>query len=62
MDFCSGYMPPEYALEGLFSVKSDVYSYGVLLLEILSGQKNTGFYQSDSISLIGYVSTIGSLR
>ncbi|KAK1369024.1 Receptor-like serine/threonine-protein kinase [Heracleum sosnowskyi] len=30
-----GYMAPEYAIEGLFSVKSDSYSFGVLLLEIL---------------------------
>ena len=52
----SGYMSPEYAMEGLFSIKSDVFSFGVLLLEILSGKKNTGFYQSDSINLIGYVS------
>ncbi|KAK9205569.1 hypothetical protein WN943_015837 [Citrus x changshan-huyou] len=39
-----GYMAPEYAMEGLFSVKSDVFSFGVLLLEIISGRKNTRFY------------------
>ncbi|GLU23237.1 hypothetical protein SLE2022_392600 [Rubroshorea leprosula] len=39
-----GYMAPEYAMEGLFSVKSDIFSFGVLLLEILSGKKNNGFY------------------
>ncbi|KAL0001038.1 hypothetical protein SO802_014819 [Lithocarpus litseifolius] len=49
-----GYMSPEYAMEGIFSIKSDVFSFGVLLLEILSGKKNTGFYQCDSINLIGY--------
>ena len=49
-------MSPEYALEGLFSTKSDVFSFGVLMLEILSGRKNTGFYNSDTFNLIGYVS------
>ncbi|XXG69380.1 hypothetical protein AAC387_Pa06g2267 [Persea americana] len=39
-----GYMAPEYAMEGLFSVKSDVFSFGVLVLEILSGRKNNRFY------------------
>ncbi|KAK9205568.1 hypothetical protein WN943_015836 [Citrus x changshan-huyou] len=39
-----GYMAPEYAMEGLFSVESDVFSFGVLLLEIISGRKNTRFY------------------
>ncbi|CAL5070217.1 unnamed protein product [Urochloa decumbens] len=34
-----GYMSPEYAMEGAFSVKSDTYSFGVLLLEIVSGLK-----------------------
>ncbi|XP_042495554.1 G-type lectin S-receptor-like serine/threonine-protein kinase At4g03230 [Macadamia integrifolia] len=50
-----GYMSPEYALDGFFSVKSDVFSFGVVLLEIISGKKNTGFYQSEhSLSLLGY--------
>ncbi|ESW05079.1 hypothetical protein PHAVU_011G150200 [Phaseolus vulgaris] len=34
-----GYMPPEYAVHGHFSVKSDVFSYGVIVLELLSGMK-----------------------
>ncbi|TVU16237.1 hypothetical protein EJB05_39789, partial [Eragrostis curvula] len=34
-----GYMSPEYAMEGAFSVKSDTYSFGVLLLETVSGLK-----------------------
>lgn len=36
-----GYMAPEYAMHGQFSVKSDVFSFGVLVLEILSGHKNS---------------------
>ncbi|KAJ1434820.1 S-locus glycoprotein domain [Sesbania bispinosa] len=35
-----GYMPPEYAFRGLFSEKSDVFSFGVLVLEIISGKKS----------------------
>ncbi|KAL6283081.1 hypothetical protein ACE6H2_014010 [Prunus campanulata] len=42
-----GYMSPEYAMHGQFSVKSDVYSLGVLILEIVTGKKNTSFYNSD---------------
>ncbi|KAK7322547.1 hypothetical protein VNO77_25932 [Canavalia gladiata] len=42
-----GYMAPEYAMEGLFSVKSDVFSFGVLLLEIIIGKRNSKFYLSD---------------
>ncbi|CAL5200481.1 unnamed protein product [Lathyrus oleraceus] len=50
-----GYMAPEYALDGLFSVKSDIFSFGIILLEILSGKKNTGFYRSQEIaSLLRY--------
>ncbi|CAJ2638943.1 unnamed protein product [Trifolium pratense] len=38
-----GYMPPEYAVHGSFSIKSDVFSFGVVALEIISGRKNRGF-------------------
>ncbi|KAL1166331.1 hypothetical protein V6Z11_A06G189900 [Gossypium hirsutum] len=47
-----GYMSPEYAMEGLFSIKSDVFSFGVLLLEIVSGKKSTGFYHSSFLNLM----------
>ncbi|XP_058754076.1 cysteine-rich receptor-like protein kinase 44 [Vicia villosa] len=36
-----GYMAPEYVMYGEFSVKSDVFSFGVLVLEIISGHKNS---------------------
>ncbi|KAL8505993.1 hypothetical protein ACS0TY_017012 [Phlomoides rotata] len=38
-----GYMAPEYAIAGDFSVKSDIFSMGVILIEIVSGKKNRGF-------------------
>ncbi|KAK9116149.1 hypothetical protein Sjap_015096 [Stephania japonica] len=51
-----GYMSPEYAMEGLFSIKSDVFSFGVLLLEILCGRKNSSFHVVDnsSVNLVGH--------
>ncbi|XP_066378678.1 cysteine-rich receptor-like protein kinase 10 [Miscanthus floridulus] len=50
-----GYMAPEYAWEGIFSVKSDVFSFGVLVLEIISGKRNSGSHQRGGfINLIGY--------
>ncbi|XP_058092472.1 G-type lectin S-receptor-like serine/threonine-protein kinase At4g27290 [Magnolia sinica] len=52
-----GYMPPECAANGLFSMKSDVFSFGIVLLEIVSGEKNFGFYNyEDASSLTGHVS------
>ncbi|PQQ13366.1 G-type lectin S-receptor-like serine/threonine-protein kinase [Prunus yedoensis var. nudiflora] len=50
-----GYMSPEYAMEGIFSIKSDVYSFGVLMLEIISGRKNSSFYNADRVlNIVGY--------
>ncbi|XP_042520780.1 cysteine-rich receptor-like protein kinase 10 [Macadamia integrifolia] len=50
-----GYMSPEYAMHGQFSVKSDVFSFGVLVLEIISGKRNSSFYQEDfTEDLISY--------
>ncbi|BAT01083.1 Os07g0301500, partial [Oryza sativa Japonica Group] len=37
-----GYMSPEYAMDGKLSFMQDVYSFGVLLLEIISGKHNQG--------------------
>ncbi|XP_040375334.1 G-type lectin S-receptor-like serine/threonine-protein kinase RKS1 [Rosa chinensis] len=52
-----GYMSPEYAVFGRFSTKSDVFSFGIIMLEILSGQKNNGFVPEDpSMNLIRRVS------
>ncbi|XP_059623671.1 receptor-like serine/threonine-protein kinase SD1-8 isoform X2 [Cornus florida] len=50
-----GYMSPEYAMDGIFSVKSDIFSFGVLVLEIVSGMKNRGFYSTNNhLNLLGY--------
>jgi serine/threonine protein kinase len=45
--FCSGYMAPEYAMRGHYSTKSDVFSFGVLMLEIVAGRRNCGSNDSD---------------
>ncbi|KAM1059285.1 hypothetical protein TB2_023590 [Malus domestica] len=50
-----GYMSPEYAFFGQFSEKLDVFSFGVLLLEIVSGKRNSSFYRFDpSLTLAGW--------
>lgn len=50
-------MAPEYAMNGIISTKVDVFSYRVLLLEILTGKKNNNLYHSDHpLNLIGHVS------
>ncbi|XP_030972478.1 G-type lectin S-receptor-like serine/threonine-protein kinase CES101 isoform X2 [Quercus lobata] len=50
-----GYMSPEYAMNGVVSIKIDVFSFGVLLLEIISGKKNNSRYHSEyPLNLIGY--------
>ena len=59
---CSGYMSPEYAMNGAFSVKSDTYSFGVILLEIISGLKISLTHITDFPNLLAYVSTVACLK
>eukprot|EP00268_Persea_americana_P043155 TRINITY_DN43310_c0_g1_i1.p1 TRINITY_DN43310_c0_g1~~TRINITY_DN43310_c0_g1_i1.p1 ORF type:complete len:151 (-),score=31.61 TRINITY_DN43310_c0_g1_i1:870-1322(-) len=34
-----GYCAPEYAMSGKLTLKSDIYSFGVVMLELISGRK-----------------------
>jgi hypothetical protein len=43
MIFGSGYMTLEYAVHGQYSIKSNVFSFGVLVLETMSVKKNKDF-------------------
>ncbi|XP_045820475.1 G-type lectin S-receptor-like serine/threonine-protein kinase At4g27290 [Trifolium pratense] len=53
-----GYMAPEYAIDGQFSVKSDVFSFGVLILEIICGKKNRVRYRAkQTLNLVAYAWT-----
>ncbi|XP_039060303.1 putative receptor-like protein kinase At4g00960 [Hibiscus syriacus] len=47
-----GYMAPEYAWHGQYSVKSDVYAFGVLVLEIISGHRINSFTNQVGDSLL----------
>ncbi|XP_024005108.1 cysteine-rich receptor-like protein kinase 29 isoform X2 [Eutrema salsugineum] len=42
-----GYMAPEYAMHGQFSVKTDVFSFGVLVIEIITGKRNNNGRSND---------------
>ena len=43
-------------MSGIVSMKMDVFSFGVLVLEIVSGKKNNSCYHSERpLKLIGYV-------
>ncbi|KAG5235588.1 G-type lectin S-receptor serine/threonine-protein kinase [Salix suchowensis] len=51
-----GYMSPEYAIDGNFSIKSDVFSFGVLVLEIVTGKRNRGFtHPEHDLNLLGHI-------
>ncbi|XP_042463296.1 receptor-like serine/threonine-protein kinase SD1-7 isoform X2 [Zingiber officinale] len=57
-----GYMAPEYLSHGVFSFKSDVFSFGMIVLEIISGKKNKVFSQTSqsatNLNLVGYVNKL----
>ncbi|CAN6220287.1 unnamed protein product [Urochloa humidicola] len=49
----SGYKAPEYTSRGIYSLKTDVFSFGVMALVIISGRKNTILeQQGDSIGTL----------
>ncbi|CAO1941746.1 unnamed protein product [Urochloa humidicola] len=51
-----GYMSPEYAMRGHYSIKSDVFSFGVLILEILTGRRSSSsFNYEQSVDLLSLV-------
>ncbi|KAG6695164.1 hypothetical protein I3842_09G083400 [Carya illinoinensis] len=54
-----GYMAPEYAMQGMYSIKSDVFSFGVLLIEIITGRRNAGFHRTKHApSLVAFAWTL----
>ncbi|URE27545.1 Cysteine-rich receptor-like protein kinase [Musa troglodytarum] len=53
-----GYMAPEYVMRGKFSIKSDVFSFGVLVLEILTGRKSNGSYNPEVTEVLLSYKTI----
>jgi serine/threonine protein kinase len=55
----SGYMAPEYVMHGHLSVGADVFSFGVLVLELISGQRNSTFSQQhvEAQNLLDWVRT-----
>ncbi|KAK1404903.1 putative LRR receptor-like serine/threonine-protein kinase [Heracleum sosnowskyi] len=50
-----GYMAPEYAMRGYLTDKADVYSFGIVALEIVSGKSNTNYMPKDEfVSLLDW--------
>ncbi|WVZ03869.1 hypothetical protein V8G54_024675 [Vigna mungo] len=52
-------MAPEYAMQGLFSVKSDVFSFGVLVLETICGRKTMDSICQNMMKLFFYTKIFG---
>ncbi|GMN61954.1 hypothetical protein TIFTF001_031047 [Ficus carica] len=53
-----GYMAPEYISNGQFSIKSDVFSFGMMVLEIVSGKRCTSFSSQEDLTLTGHAWTL----
>ncbi|XVF24193.1 hypothetical protein REPUB_Repub13aG0106500 [Reevesia pubescens] len=50
-----GYAPPEYGMGSELSTKGDVYSYGILLLEMFTGKRPTNEMFKEGFSLHNFV-------
>lgn len=50
-----GYMPPEYARGGNASTCGDVYSFGIVLLEMLTGRRPTDHVFVDELNIVKFV-------
>ncbi|KAI4966052.1 hypothetical protein ZWY2020_046732 [Hordeum vulgare] len=50
-----GYMAPEYAIHGRVSPKIDIFSFGVLVLEIVTRKRNSSSEDRDEVNLISDV-------
>ncbi|XVE86635.1 hypothetical protein DITRI_Ditri18aG0050200 [Diplodiscus trichospermus] len=57
-----GYVPPEYYQSSRCSTKGDVYSYGVVLLELLTGKRPTDSADFGDDNLVGWVKQHAKLR
>ena len=55
-------MAPEYATRGYLTDKADVYSFGIVALEIVSGKSNTSYRPKEEFTyLLDWVSCISFL-
>lgn len=50
-----GYMSPEYVMRGQYSTKSDVFSFGILVIEIVTGRRNNGSFSEQNEDVISIV-------
>ncbi|WOK97971.1 systemin receptor [Canna indica] len=57
-----GYVPPEYYQSFRCTIKGDVYSYGVVLLELLTGRRPTDSMDFGDDNLVGWVKQHSKLR
>ncbi|CAL9097540.1 unnamed protein product [Musa acuminata var. zebrina] len=57
-----GYVPPEYYQSFRCTTKGDVYSYGVVLLELLTGRRPTDSMDFGDNNLVGWVKQHSKLR
>ncbi|XP_065874251.1 lysM domain receptor-like kinase 4 isoform X2 [Euphorbia lathyris] len=53
-----GYMAPEYLENGVISTKLDVYAFGVLILEIVTGKEVAALYTEENLNLSDMVSNV----